>query len=97
MSIQLQSQALRQEGVRELGAQASPSIRAAPTPAMLMPKERLGRSLSCVWVSLPTEGLDQLGNVGLYCQDTACPISSGGVYSFQSTWCSEGISPVAGS
>lgn len=57
----------RQEGVRELGAQASPNIRVAPTPAVLMLEERLGHLLSCVWVCLPTEGLEQFGNMHLYC------------------------------
>lgn len=42
VSTQLQSQAPLQEDVGELGAQASPSIEAAPTSAVLMPKERLG-------------------------------------------------------
>lgn len=40
MSAWLQSQAPLQEGIRELGAQARPGIRAAPTPVFL-PKESL--------------------------------------------------------
>lgn len=42
MSTQLHSQALLQEGVGELGAQVGPNIRAVPTLAVLMLKERLG-------------------------------------------------------
>lgn len=42
MSTRLHSQALLQEGVGILGAQASPNIRAAPTLAVLMLKERSG-------------------------------------------------------
>lgn len=66
MSTQLQSQAPLQEGVGELGAQVSPSNRAAPTPAMLMPKERLRHFPVCGGVSAHY-GLKQLGNVGFYC------------------------------
>lgn len=73
MSTQLHSQAPLQEGVGELDAQVGSSIRAALTLAVLMLKERLGyfpvgrAAGGRRGRRLPAEGLEQLGNVGLYC------------------------------
>lgn len=50
MSAWLQSPAPLQEDTRELDAQASPGVRAAPIPATFLPKEMLGCFPLCVGV-----------------------------------------------